>query len=647
MPGSWCSRRARRGTAGLTLAILLLTSTLAACTAPPSPDPVAGQLASALTTGDFSAVPLDGGVTAAMAAKDFAEVTAGMPSPPVVVLKDVAPTEGRDDVVTATMTATWDLPSTEVAWSYSVPATLTLRDDVWRATWTRAVIAPELTPQSTLRVDYTEPRRADITGAGGRTIVTARPVYQVGIDKAKVSKATARSSARDLAQIVGIDADSYVERVTAGGAQQFVVAITLRATDPVITTRADDIAAVPGASQVPDTLPLAPTRTFARELLGVVGPATAEVVEQSKGAILADQIVGLTGLQARYDEQLRGTLGVTVQAVSTTDGGTATAVDLVGVPTGAGRPLETTLDIATQRAAEKALADVTGTGSALVAIRPSTGEVLAAANGPGSKGLALATSAQAEPGSTFKVVSSLAALRTGMSPTSLISCPRTITVDGRTFKNYSDYPSPGIGRITLRTALANSCNTAFISLHRTVEDEQLAQAADALGLGVDHDLGFASFMGSTGPADTDDAPTTTERAAALIGQGKVLASPLAMASVMASVVEGTVVRPVLVPSESTDHPAPTTPLTPAEAKDLRTMMRAVVTEGSGRGLAASGVTMAKSGTAEFGSATPPKTHTWMVAARGDLAVAAYVEVGQSGARTAGPLVTAFLAALDG
>ena len=80
---------------------------------------------------------------------------------------------------------------------------------------------------------------------------------------------------------------------------------------------------------------------------------------------------------------------------------------------------------------------------------------------------------------------------------------------------------------------------------------------------------------------------------------------------------------------------------------LQQLMGAVVSEGSGRVLASSGVTLAKTGTAEYGTATPPLTHAWMVAARGDLAVAAYVENGVSGSQSAAPLIAAFLAAYTG
>jgi cell division protein FtsI/penicillin-binding protein 2 len=86
------------------------------------------------------------------------------------------------------------------------------------------------------------------------------------------------------------------------------------------------------------------------------------------------------------------------------------------------------------------------------------------------------------------------------------------------------------------------------------------------------------------------------------------------------------------------------PLTATEAKQLKSMMRSVVTDGSGRLLAglAGPNAIAKTGTAEYGTKQPPRTHVWMIAAQGDLAVAVFVADGTSGSQTAGPLLKHFM-----
>ena len=145
----------------------------------------------------------------------------------------------------------------------------------------------------------------------------------------------------------------------------------------------------------------------------------------------------------------------------------------------------------------------------------------------------MATFGQFAPGSTFKSVSSLALLRDGLTPASTVPCTDRIVVDGKAFENYDDYPASGLGRIPLRTAVANSCNTAFISQAGKLSDDALADAAASLGMGIDHDLGFPAYFGSVEPPASE-----TEAAADMIGQGKVLASPMVMATVIASIQSG-------------------------------------------------------------------------------------------------------------
>ena len=209
----------------------------------------------------------------------------------------------------------------------------------------------------------------------------------------------------------------------------------------------------------------------------------------------------------------------------------------------------------------------------------------------------MATFGQLAPGSTFKSVTSLALLRAGLTPDTPVPCTATISVDGKSFKNYSDYPSGGLGGIPLRTALANSCNTAFISQAGKLGDQDLFGAAAALGLGLDHDLGFPAYFGNVEPP-----ASPTEEAADLIGQGKILASPMAMATVIASVQSGSLVIPGLIPSVDVEAPD-VEPLTGGEAAALRSMLRGVVTSGSGSLLAdvPGPPVIAKTGTAEFES----------------------------------------------
>jgi cell division protein FtsI/penicillin-binding protein 2 len=233
-----------------------------------------------------------------------------------------------------------------------------------------------------------------------------------------------------------------------------------------------------------------------------------------------------------------------------------------------------------------------------------------------------------------------------MTPDSKVDCPATLTVDGRTFKNAEGYPASSLGSVSLRDAFAHSCNTAFINARDGVSQAQLEAAATSLGVAVEAPgLGAGAFLGSV-----PGAAEGTEHAASMIGQGKVLMSPLAAAIMAGSVAKGAPVSAQLVlnPNAGTAPPAQAsgTPVTAAEAASLAEMMRAVVTSGHAGFLASvpGAPVGAKTGTAEFGKDNPPKTHAWIVAVHGDLAVAVFVEDGGLGATTSGPLLKEFLTA---
>lgn len=595
----------------------------------PDPDAAAAALASALASRDLSGVDL-GATSTAEATEEYAEVVDGMGD-----LEPTVSTEGADeaDDGTATATLTWSWPVAGQEWTYDTVATMTEADDTWQVDWSRELLAPELGPDRVLDATTIAAARGEITGAGGRALVLDRPVLRFGIDKTLVPEARAGQSARRLAALVDVDPTAYAKEVEAAGDAAFVEAIVYRREDVPPAAEAG-YEAIRGARAIPDELPLAPTREFAAPILGSVGPVTAEMVEEDPDRYQPGDVAGLSGLQARYDEQLQGTDGAVVTAVAPN----GRERELFRVEPTRGEPLAITLDEPLQELAERELAGV-GPASALVAIRPSTGAILAAANGPGNHGYNIATYGQVAPGSTFKSVSSLALLRAGLTPSSTVPCTSSIVVDGKRFENYDDYPSSALGSIPLRTAVANSCNTAVISQRGKVRGDDLASAAATLGLGIDHDLGFPSYFGSVEPPASE-----TEAAADLIGQGTVLASPMAMATVIGSVQAGHTVVPRLVDSVDVSVPDGVEPLTRTEAAQLRDLLRAVVTSGSGVGLldVPGPPVIAKTGTAEFTRDGKVLTHAWMIAAQGDLAVAVLVDVGSSGSGTAGPILEAFL-----
>ncbi len=652
-----------RATSVLTVAVLALS--LSACTDDrPTAEDAAGTLAEGLSRLDVGASAFTS-AEAPEVTEQLALITEGFaPAAPGVTVAGVE--ETGEDTATATLDYVWDLDDSDQDWTYTTTVDLTRVEDDWQADWEPAVFVPDLLPNEKLILTGVPGDRGDITGAGGEVIVTQRPVLRVGIDKTGVPEAGQAASARALATLLELDPDAFEQQVQDAGAEAFVVALVLR-DDAGRTVTDAQIDAIPGALRQEDTLELGPTRTFARELLGGVGEATEELVEQSDGALRAGDITGLGGLQLQHNARLAGTPGLEVSAAPIESPGTPTQ-RLFAKPAVDGEELATTLDPRLQSLGEKVLAEEPS-ASSIVAIRPSTGEILAAANGPGSEGLQTALLGQYPPGSTFKVATSLALLRQGFTPETPTECTEEVTVDGRAFNNASTYPDQFLGTIPLLETFAQSCNTGFIATRDEISQSELAGAATDLGIGVEAGIGTPAFFGSV-PTEAEG----TAHAAAMIGQGEVLVSPLALATMAASVGAGARVTPTLLaPGEPTDldpgsesaaaSEAPTadassspeeqsadadaapSAFTAAESATLRTLMTAVVAQGGAQLLqdVPGEPVLAKTGTAEFGSEDPPRTHAWVVALQGDLAVAVFVEEGELGSTSGGPLMRAFLA----
>ena len=564
------------------------------------------------------------------AAVDLAQVYAGMGSlrPTVTRSADLAPRE--PGVVTTTLDWSWTIHEGKAAWQYSTPLELVRDGDAWRARLTPASIAPGLAEGESLRATRLSPVRGSILGQGGEPLATNTPAWRLGIDKTLTDTATAVESARKLAAELGLDAEAFADRVERSGPRAFVEARILRrhlVADQDLVARTERWI---GVRAVPTTFPLGRTSSFARPLLGVVGDATAEQVEKSGGTIRPGDLVGRGGLQEARNHVLAGTTGFVVSIVDAQ----GSAREAFRVEALDGDHVLTTIDVALQDEAERILADV-GPASALVAIRPSDGAILAAASGPGSEGLSTATLGQYAPGSTFKAVTSLALLRQGQSADSLVACTDGVSVDGYRFDNWQGYPTSALGEVPLHTALAHSCNSAFINARDRLTPADVLDAASSLGLTAEPNLVVGGFLGSVPTEGTE-----VERAASLIGQGKVLASPLGMATVMASVVAGHPVAPVLVDEPAREVQAPAAGhLSGAEASALRSLLANNPVEGGYGALRGLDGVLAKTGTATYAD---DRYHAWLIAARGDLAVAAFVADGSSGGRDAAPLAAALL-----
>ncbi|QUX31302.1 penicillin-binding protein [Nocardiopsis akebiae] len=376
-------------------------------------------------------------------------------------------------------------------------------------------------------------------------------------------------------------------------------------------------------------------------IAGSLGEATAEDVERLGPAYSVGDTVGVSGLQRTYEERLAGEAATTVLMVDAAaaedpDSLEATEENTVATLDGAdGEDVVTSIDMAVQNAASNAVID-SADPAGLVAVRPSTGEILAAANVPG--GFNRAFEGQYPPGSSFKIISYSSLLDNGMSMDATMNCPKEYDLGGWPFVNAGDAE---YGAQTVTEAFATSCNTALVEqVGDRLSSDTLQASAEQFGMNAPLDIGVPTLEPSFPPVDS-----ATMLGAQSIGQGQILTSPLHMSTVPAAVADGSWRHPVLV-TEPAQEGLPE-PRAIAQAEALRTMMRAVVTEGTAEDVPFQGEVYAKSGTAEFGTAEDADedgelpSHAWMVGFKGDVAFAVVVEGGGGGSSVAGPLAASF------
>ncbi|MFI1965638.1 penicillin-binding transpeptidase domain-containing protein [Streptomyces pathocidini] len=344
----------------------------------------------------------------------------------------------------------------------------------------------------------------------------------------------------------------------------------------------------------------------------------------------------LSSLRERYGDKSGGEAGVETWISRADAAGSKETPDETLKVLSKGMPgtLKTTLDAGLQSAAEQAVRQHGKAG--VVAVKPSTGEILAVANSP-ADGFNLALQGSLAPGSTMKVISSALLLEKGLAGYGKPHpCPKYASYGGWKFQNDKKFE---IKNGTFEQSFARSCNTAFITQAEKLDDSALTkEAQEVFGIGLNWQTGVPTFDGAV-PVQTN-AP----KAASLIGQGGVRMNPLNMASVAATVQSGSFKQPYLVAPSLDNRPLATAArsLPSGVLQQLRSLMRLTATAGTAA-QAMSGVggdVGAKTGSAEVDGQKDP--NGWFTAYRGDLAAAAVVPEGGHGGDSAGPLVAQLL-----
>lgn len=515
---------------------------------------------------------------------------------------------------TAGVAMDWDLPG-DREWAYDTVFHLTKSDSRWAVRWSPSALHPLLGNNQHPELRTVPAPRASVVGSDGATLLEPGTVHRVVLDRSAVDDV--RAAVNRIATVVnnGMPRDAEgrravtvdakdVAKQAAGGTGPYSVAV-LPADAPAAVR--EELESLPGTTVNDEAAMVRPDPGFAPDLMSRVerivsgdvagGDGWEIVAANADGAVLAP----LHSVAPEVRPAIRASVSRTVQDAA------QRAVDL--------------------RAGDEVM---------LVALRPSTGEVLAVAQtAEADRKGDLALMGQFPPGSTFKIVTAAAGMdNLGLDPSSTVPCPGTLALGPRVVTNYN---GGGVGDTSLTEAFARSCNTTFADISHRMEPGRLRAEAERFGIGVDYRIaGLDTITGSVSDG-TDEA----ERIDAGYGQGHDLVSPFGMALVAATAAVGHVPTPTLVPQAGTWASQSPAPLDPKTVEQLHSIMRSVVTSGTATAIAGRGEVYGKTGEAEFSGGS----HAWFTGWRGDVAFATLI-VGGGGSEHAVAVTDAFLANLD-
>jgi len=532
----------------------------------------------------------------------------------------------------------------------------------------------KLAESNRLRVVETPAPRGIIFDRNNTPLV--RNVQSFDISFAREDIPKDRQSLIDLGRLIGLDSEDVMERIKRGGKGSL---------EPVKLKQNASFkdVAIAEARRI-DFPGLQADVTVSREY--IYGPLASHVIGYLGRLTLAqanapeyndvprEAFVGQWGTEKNYDSLLRGTPGKKILEVDAL----GKVIKDMGINDPVkGLDIRLTIDKNVQQEAEKSLLDSAG---AVVALDANTGEVIALASAPAfdpnvfARGinyrdwqtllndprkplLNRAIQGQYPPGSTFKIVSAIAALGEGViTDTTGFNCSGSIDF-GRRFRCWKE---KGHGNVSLYRALVESCDVFFYEVGKRIPIDKLARYAFALGLGKPSGIELEGEKSGSVPTTEWKLKARKEKwykgetLSAVIGQGYVTATPIQMARLVSAAVNGgKLYRPHLLKDSSLENKTEKIPdLRPENLSFVKRALAGVVADGGGTGRRAHSNLVSiggKTGTSQVIAmpekkiANPEefKDHAWFVAfapvENPEIAVAVFVEHGGHGGSAAAPI----------
>lgn len=454
----------------------------------------------------------------------------------------------------------------EVAWEAELTATRVRGE--WGVDATAETFHPDFRAGRQVVVERTDVTRAPIVDRDGQALTSHGVSHAIGVVPERIVNedrlletwvAVLPDSLEDLQELLArsdLHADWYYPIVTVSQGRYEDVWPQLRTVPGVVARDAED--ASPSS------------RGLAQHLLGRVGQPTAEQA-QALG-VPADAVVGLTGLERAFEDQLVGSAEARALIV---DGDGDEVTELGSSQDDPSGPVATTLDRLVQEAVDNALSG-TDTEAAVVVLDTTDSAIRASASRP-LAGYNRAWEGNYPPGDAFLPVTAEALLAGDVALDDAVACPERQAVVGAAF----DAPRP-LGETTVGQALAAGCDTALALLARELDVDDLVAAGERFGFGAAFDLPLA-----VATSDLPPPVDATELVRAAVGRARVLASPLHVASIHAAAASGAWHAPYLLRDQ--DVQRPTEELAPEAVEDLQRLFELGATEpGSAAGLDALG-----------------------------------------------------------
>lgn len=499
----------------------------------------------------------------------------------------------------------------------------------------------QLSEENRVRLEVLRAPRGAIVDRNGELLADSYPSFNI-VFRPMPAESTARARAtvrpewvQRVSELLEVDTTvvRQLVRVANRGGQTAVLRRNAR--PDVLAAVEENRAELPGIEVMVEPLRSYPQSTLAAHLLGYAGEINdRELAARSDEGYRAGDLIGRSGVERSFESILRGQDGAEYVVVNAMGKRVSTLTEVPPRPPVPGRKVMLTLDLKVQRALEEAMAGV-GRGAA-VALDPRDGGILGMVSRPVfdpnefSRGLTWARWKELSgggsnpllnraiqgiypPGSTFKIVTMIAALRSGAAEpgTQMRPCAGHYQFGGRSFGCWK--PS-GHGTLDLVGAIQHSCDVYFYQLGLRLGLPRLEATARALGLGgrtgVDLPQEGAGLMPGAAWYDRRWGAGRWRKGVLLnlaIGQGEILATPLQLALLAAEAsMDGLAVRPHVVRSvgnEATQEPErPIQPGVTAEAETwdaLHRGLRLVVDAGTGTAARVPGLAVAgKTGTAQ-------------------------------------------------